>query len=165
MKVGTKSVLFGVHNPIIHGLTLAYAWNKIYGPPKDFRLWCAFFLHDIGYFGKVDMDGEDGSMHPELGAKIMGWLFGEDWYDFTVAHSGRYAKEFGLRVSKLYVVDKFAMMYTPKWLYLLLSNLSGEIHEYLCDWEWKGTQEEWFDKCSVSMAARAAEAMFLSEFS
>jgi hypothetical protein len=35
----------------------------------------AFFVHDLGYFGKPNMDGEEGETHPYLGAKIMHFLF------------------------------------------------------------------------------------------
>lgn len=155
MQLGTRSLMFGVHQIFLHGITVAYAWYKTWGFPKDIRLWFAFFLHDIGYFGKPNMDGEEGSRHPELGAKIMEKMFGKKWGDFTLCHSGRYAKMNDLEVSKLYVADKMAMYYTPKWLYLILANFSGEIKEYLEDWSWEGTQSEWFDECSRRMSQRA----------
>ena len=48
MTVGTRSVLFGVHNIIIHPLVVGIAWWKLFGPPLDPRLWIAFLVHDIG---------------------------------------------------------------------------------------------------------------------
>ena len=75
MKVGTKSILFGAHCFFIHPWVLAIAWQKLYGFPYDPRLWVAFFVHDLGYFGKSNMDGEEGERHPEFGARIMGRLF------------------------------------------------------------------------------------------
>ncbi|MFA5355267.1 MAG: hypothetical protein WC302_00815 [Candidatus Paceibacterota bacterium] len=75
MKIGTKSLLFGAHQFFIHPLLVALAWWKLYGFPWDPRLWFAFFLHDIGYWGKADMDGKEGSEHMILGAKIMSRLF------------------------------------------------------------------------------------------
>lgn len=48
MTVGTKSVLFGVHQFVIHPILLFVAWWKLYGFPWDPRLWFAFLLHDIG---------------------------------------------------------------------------------------------------------------------
>lgn len=75
MKIGTKSVLYGAHCFAIHPWFVAAAWAKIYGFPLDPRLWCAFFLHDLGYFGKPNLDGEEGETHPELGARIMWRLF------------------------------------------------------------------------------------------
>ncbi len=78
MKVGTKSILFGVHCFFIHPWIVAIAWWKLYGFPYDLRLWVAFFIHDLGYLGKPNMDGEEGERHPELGARIMGWLFDKE---------------------------------------------------------------------------------------
>ena len=76
MKVGTKSVLFGAHCFLIHPFFVAAAWWKLYGFPWDPRCWAAFFLHDIGYLGKPNMDGIEGERHVLLGGRIMGCLFG-----------------------------------------------------------------------------------------
>ena len=75
MKLGTKSLLFGAHQFILHPMFVAIAWIKLFGFPKDPRVWVAFLVHDWGYWGKKDMDGEDGKTHPELGAQIMHALF------------------------------------------------------------------------------------------
>lgn len=75
MKIGTKSVLFGAHQFLIHPLFVALAWWQLYGFPWDPRLWVAFFVHDLGYLGKPNMDGPEGESHPWLGARIMGRLF------------------------------------------------------------------------------------------
>lgn len=131
MRIGTKSVLFGVHQFILHPLILAIAWKRLYGFPWGVRLWFAFFLHDIGYIGKPNMDGEEGEEHPEVGAAIMRFLFGDEWGDFTLLHSRFYAKKLGRQYSKLCVADKLAITLTPQWLYLVLSNLTGEIDEYM----------------------------------
>ena len=37
----------------------------------------------------------------------------------------------GLPLSRLFQPDKLSAALYPKWLYLLLGNLSGEIHEYM----------------------------------
>ena len=50
MRIGTKSVLYGAHCAVVHPWFLAAAWWKLYGFPWDIRLWCAFWLHDVGYF-------------------------------------------------------------------------------------------------------------------
>ena len=78
MKVGTKSVLFGVHCFFLHPIFVAIAWTKLYGFPFDPRIWVAFFVHDLGYWGKPNMDGPEGETHVELGAKIMHFLFDID---------------------------------------------------------------------------------------
>ena len=71
MKIGTKSVLFGAHCFLIHPIFVALAWIKLYGFPFDPRIWIAFFVHDLGYIGKPNMDGVEGETHVELGANIM----------------------------------------------------------------------------------------------
>jgi hypothetical protein len=52
MRVGTKSVIFGVHSILVHPFFVAWAWSRLYGFPWDPRLWLAFLVHDIGYVGK-----------------------------------------------------------------------------------------------------------------
>jgi hypothetical protein len=131
MKIGTKSVLFGVHQFLIHPWIVALAWWKLYGFPFDPRLWIAFFIHDLGYIGKPNMDGPEGDKHPEWAARIMGRLFGKEWFDFCLYHSRFYAKRNGKRHSKLCVADKLAIALEPWWLYIPRALLSKEIHEYM----------------------------------
>ena len=130
MKVGTRSVLYGVHCFLIHPVFVAMAWIKLYGFPWDVRIWLAFFVHDLGYWGKPNMDGPEGETHVELGAKIMG-LFGKEWADFSRYHSRFYAKKDGVLYSKLCVADKLSICMEPYWLYITRARLSGEIHEYM----------------------------------
>lgn len=132
MKIGTKSVLFGAHCFFLHPWFVAFAWWKLYGFPFDPRLWVAFFVHDLGYIGKPNMDGEEGERHPYFGAKVMG-IFGKRWYDFTLYHSRFLAKKNGKSYSKLCVADKLAIAITPAWIYLPLVNATGEIQEYMKD--------------------------------
>jgi hypothetical protein len=134
MKVGTKSVLFGAHAFWIHPWFVALAWWKLYGFPLDPRLWVAFFVHDLGYVGKPNMDGKEpggGEEHPYLGAFIMRVLFGEEWADFCLRHSRFMCKRLGRTHSRLCVADKLSIVLTPAWLYLPMVNWSGEVHEYM----------------------------------
>jgi hypothetical protein len=131
MRIGTKSVLYGAHCAVVHPWFLAAAWRKLYGFPWDIRLWCAFWLHDAGYFSKRDMDGLDGETHVELGARIMAFLFGESWGAFTAAHSRYWAKRNGRQFSRLCVADKLAFVLTPAWLYLPMARATGELSEYM----------------------------------
>jgi len=153
MKIGTKSVLFGAHQFLIHPLFLALAWWKLYGFPWDPRLWVAVFVHDLGYIGKPNMDGDEGERHPYLGARIIAFLFDRrwpqttrfrdghwtpstgPWGDFVLFHSRFLAKRDGVRPSKLCAADKLAVALDPWWLYLPRAILSGEIKEYMarCD--------------------------------
>jgi len=158
MPVGTRSLLFGVHCFFIHPWFVALAWWRLYGFPLDLRLWVAFFVHDLGYWGKPNMDGPEGQTHPELGGRIMGWLFdfrpgslkawvylhsfgqvyracankhcSRDWENFTKNHSRYYA---GSGYSKLCVADKLAIAIPPSWFYIALATASGEIKEYMAD--------------------------------
>ena len=103
----------------------------MYGFPFDPRLWFSFFLHDLGYIGKPNMDGEEGDKHPEFAAKIMGFFFGKKWYDFCLYHSRFYSKRDNAQYSKLCVADKLSIIFEPWWFYLPRVILSGEIYEYM----------------------------------
>ncbi|HEX6293385.1 MAG TPA: hypothetical protein VFZ66_29660 [Herpetosiphonaceae bacterium] len=153
LRVGSKSVLFGVHCWAIHPWFVALAWWKLYGFPFDPRLWVAFLVHDLGYFGKPNMDGIEGQTHPELGGRIMARLFGQEWGDFTRLHSRYYARIEGKPVSKLCAADKLATSLTPAWIYVPLGTLTGEIDEYMAlpgsveamrTGEHDGTRRGWF---------------------
>lgn len=130
MKIGTKSILYGAHCFFIHPIFVFIAWWKLYGFPWDPRLWIAFFVHDLGYWGKPNMDGPEGETHPELGARIMG-IFGKSWADFARYHSKVYAKRNQVNYSRLCVADKLAASLEPVWLYLPRVKWSGEILEYM----------------------------------
>jgi hypothetical protein len=152
MKIGTKSVLFGAHCFFLHPWFVAWGWWKLYGFPWDPRLWVAFFVHDLGYWGKPNMDGPEGETHPRFGARVMGRLFdnrlkprdecptdGEfiyrirdtTWHDFSLLHSRYYAKKLGFPVSPLCYADKLSIALTTAWLYLPMVRWTGEIDEYL----------------------------------
>jgi hypothetical protein len=135
MRIGTKSVLIGAHCFFLHPWFVACAWTRLYGFPFDPRLWIAFFVHDLGYIGKPNMDGPEGELHPYFGARIMGFLFGRRWHDFTLYHSRFLSKKNGAQYSKLCVADKMAIWITPAWLYLPMVRLTGEIKEYMKDAE------------------------------
>ena len=159
LAIGTRSVLYGAHCFFLHPWFVAAGWWKLYGFPWDPRLWVAFFVHDLGYWGKSNMDGPEGETHPDLGARIMGRLFdpplfvpedvdpacrefwlshtgpmlvgGRPWHDFSLLHSRYYAKKLGRPVSKLCYADKLSIALTPAWLYLPMVRWTGEIEEYL----------------------------------
>jgi hypothetical protein len=130
VKLGTRSLLFGVHQVFVHPFIVGRAWHRQYGFPLDPRLWVAFVVHDWGYWGKADMNGPEGSEHTEFGGVVMGRLFGPEWGDFARYHSRERAMRDGRAPSLLCIADKLAIAETPTWMYLILSHLSGEIHEY-----------------------------------
>jgi len=160
MKIGTKSVLYGAHAFWLHPWFVAAAWWKLYGFPWDPRLWVAFFVHDLGYFGKPNMDGPEGEGHPKWGARVMLYwfegvpshpgslnrrvacafdrLFGRlrngrmvPWHDLVMHHSRFLAKRQKAPPSRLCPADKLAVALEPWWLYLPRVIATGEIDEYM----------------------------------
>jgi hypothetical protein len=130
MNVGTLSVLVGAHQFVLHPVLVALAWWRLYGFPRDPRLWIAFVVHDLGYVGKPNMDGAEGETHVDFGARVMG-LFGKGWADFCRDHSRYAAKRAGRQPSRLCIADKFVIVIEPWWLYLPRVALTGELKEYM----------------------------------
>jgi hypothetical protein len=158
MRLGTKSLLYGAHQFLIHPLFVMVAWWKLYGFPWDLRLWVAFLVHDWGYWGCRDMDGDEGKNHIWTGAKIMGalfdhtyplarwytrligglcaWIWGprpenETWFTLAFYHSRTIAKRYDTEPSRLCVADKLAVALEPSWLYLPRVWATGELAEYM----------------------------------
>lgn len=146
--VGTRSLLFGVHQIFWHPLTVYLAWWKLYGRPSWKESVC-IFIHDWGYWGKVDIDGEHGQNHPELGARIAGYLFGKEYHDLVLYHSRTYAKKNGVKPSLLCWPDKLSISVDPKSFYLFRARISGELKEYMEKArKYHGmhmTDDEWYD--------------------
>jgi hypothetical protein len=143
MKIGTKSLLFGVHQFLWHPWCVGRAWRMIYHRWPTRREWLAIFVHDWGYWGCSDMNGECGIEHPALGARIVSRFISRrvnhpvvanivrrNWFEFVAGHSANYAKKHGLKLSPLYLADKVSVLMEPMWFYLLRARLSGEGWEY-----------------------------------
>ncbi len=150
LPVGTRSVLWGVHCFCIHPWFVAAAWWRLYGFPWDPRLWLCFILHDLGYWGKPNLDGPEGERHVEWAARVMSTLFDRasasfiivntdphdrwrcgPWGQLCLFHSRFYAKQYGFPFSRLCVADKLALCIEPWWLYLPRAWASGELREYM----------------------------------
>ncbi len=156
MKIGTKSVLFGAHFFLTHWFFVAWGWYLLYGQGgvrigtirkeddegvavnyqvyislRDPRLWIAFFIHDLGYWGKPNMDGPEGETHPEWACRVMNEWFGAPWGAFVLDHSRFYAKKGNRPVSPLCYADKLGITLEPAWFYLPRVRLTGEIQEYM----------------------------------
>ena len=137
MKTGTKSLLFGVPQFAIHPLVVFIAWCKLYGRPSWREIVC-IGIHDWGYWGSPNMDGEEGEKHPRLGAEIAGRLFDEwaegysepTYYSLCLYHSRHYARNRETEPSRLCWADKLSVLYEPWWLYLPRAWASGELSEY-----------------------------------
>lgn len=137
MRTGTKSLLFGVHQFVWHPLSVWLAWIWLYKSLPGWRETICIIIHDWGYWGKINMDDEEGETHPELGANIAydlfrykGWEFAAEYYRFCLFHSRHYAKRQGHSPSLLCWADKFSITFEPRWFYLLRAWMSGELHEY-----------------------------------
>ena len=128
MKTGTKSILFGIHQFLWHPVTVWVAWVWLYRKLPTFKESICIIIHDWGYWGKTNMDDEEGERHPELGAKIAGWLFDypmvftlpaalwirtTDYHDLCLLHSRHYARNAGREPSKLCWADKLSIIFEP----------------------------------------------------
>lgn len=129
-RVGTKSLLFGVHHFAWHPFTVWRAWIALYGTWPTWREGVCIVIHDWGYWGCPNMDGLEGRRHPVAGAALARWLFGEEEWKLVALHSRHRAEQFGLVPSRLCWADKFSMLYDPQWFYLLRARATGEILEY-----------------------------------
>jgi len=131
MKIGTKSLLFGFHQIFIHAFFTFIAWMKVMRRLPNLPEFVCIIVHDWGYWGKPNMDSEEGETHPEGPARIMGWIFGKKYHDMCLYHSRFYAKKSGVEPSFFCWVDKYSTRLYPAWLWVFLCTLSGEIKEYM----------------------------------
>lgn len=139
-SVGTRSVLFGVHQFLWHPLTVGLAWRRLYQTWPTRWEWLAIFMHDLGYWGCEDMDGPQGKEHPKHSylalVKFCRWTGWDnrrrafDSGELILGHSRSFCVEHELAVSRLCDPDKLSVLYDPAWFYWLRACLSGEIFEY-----------------------------------
>ena len=129
MKIGTKSVLFGVHQFILHPLFVFRAWIWLFGWPSLGET-VAIIIHDLGYVGKPNMDGDEGDTHPEWAALFFERRGRQDLANLCRGHSRFWAKKKGLPLSKLCYADKMGNAFMPIWLWTLGARLTGEIKDY-----------------------------------
>lgn len=167
MTVGTKSLLFGVHQFLWHPFTVALAWRRRYKKWPNFFESLTILVHDWGYWGCDNMDGFSGKQHPRAGAYIMfqltrSWTAPDYKYHWlALGHSRWMAKGYGMPPSALCNPDKESVLFDPRWFYLLRATLSGEIKEYKSaairahKISPFATNREWFDWFKGRVAARA----------
>ena len=133
MRIGTKSLLFGIHQIFWHPFVVYRAWCYLYGRPTYKELIC-IFIHDWGYWGKPDLDGSEGILHPRHGAYLAHKWFGFEYWKLCACHSRSYILKMsigisGLEPSRLCWADKMSFIFEPRWFYLLRAQLSGELKE------------------------------------
>lgn len=129
MRTGTRSLLVGAHWPP-HILAVTLAWRWLYGAWPTWREALAIVLHDIGYWGCEEMDGADGTLHPERGARLADRLLGREYGDLIRGHSKGYADHAGLPLSRLYAPDKLSHVFEVACFYCLRTRFTGELAQY-----------------------------------
>lgn len=140
MEIGTKTLLFGNHQFILHPLFVSLAWVKLYRKLPNPKEAVCIIIHDWGYWGKPNLDGPEGEQHPEWAAT---WAFmhldkftnpltpaGKRYWDLCLYHSSFYAKRNGHNVSQLCIPDKMGVAMMPIWMIVILGKLTGETEEY-----------------------------------
>ncbi len=137
MKIGTKSLLFGLHQFAVHPFFVGLAWVKLYHKLPNWKEAVCIVIHDWGYWQAADIDGEEGENHPFRPAS---WVHdyldkGYDWryYELCFFHSRTMAKKWGEKVSPLCAADKLGSALTPVWLMVLMGKLSSELKELHLD--------------------------------
>lgn len=143
MKVGTKTILFGVHQFLWHPFTVWRAWRWLYGTNPNWWQCICILLHDVGYWGLPDLDGEAGKTHPRGGAllslRVVEWIarkrnkgpsYGLSAYYFSLLHSRDLARATDQEPSRLCWADKACILFDPPWFYLLRARLAGELPEF-----------------------------------
>lgn len=160
MKTGTKSLLFGGHQFILHPVFVTVAWKKLKGQWPTRNELLAIIIHDWGYWGKEKMDDYNGEEHPrdtimytdriafrfhdhiKIPGKFLSKKtrmrilckyngFRNKYFKFIVYHSRFMARKCSHEVSELCLPDKYGVALMPTWLWVLLCTLSGEIKEYM----------------------------------
>jgi hypothetical protein len=133
MKVGTKSLLFGAHQFVLHPIAVAVCWRRLYGQWPTWREALTIAVHDLGYLGCPDMDGWHGSRHPVLGGELAGAFLGDRYRELVLLHSRSYARILERDPGKLCAPDKLGSTFWPSWVYVPLARLSGELPLYRQD--------------------------------
>lgn len=144
MKIGTKSLLFGVHQFIVHPVVVGRAWRALYGRWPNLNEWIAIMVHDWGYWGCPNMDGPEGRRHPEKSACIAYTLAKWAWHVKHLFHP-RLRKERGADV-----------MYAAKCAFMVLlhSRETVKAHNKKVDPAFKPIEPSalcWPDKYSVCL--------------
>ena len=138
MKTGTKSLLFGVHQFLLHPVVVTLGWRKWHGRwPRGLAEWVAILVHDWGYWGCDFMDSGAGADHPQVSATLAAYLLRHNpsarkkAVRLILGHSSGFASRRRMPKSALYVPDKLAILFEWKWSYVLRAVASGEIWEYI----------------------------------
>ena len=130
MKLGTKTLLFGTHQFVIHPALMIVAFLKIHKRRPSMSEFLAIVVHDWGYWGCDGIDTGGGENHPYAGARIMERLYGAHGRHLVLGHSTNTCNKNGVGKSSLYLPDKYYFVLLPVFMHWLLARLSGECAEY-----------------------------------
>lgn len=114
MKEGTKSLLIGCHQFLIHPIFVIMAWHFKYKKWPAFWQVICIFLHDIGHWGTDYLTNYQEKVdHWQLGAK-WGWkLFGPKGFKFIAGHYPEYSH---FLESELALPDRYSQALYPLWM-------------------------------------------------
>lgn len=132
MKIGTKSLLFGLHQFAIHPFFVWVAWIIKFHRLPNWKETVCIIIHDWGYWGLSNIDGDEGDLHPIWAAN---WASDHldnkgDYYEYLcLLHSRTMAKSCRMEPSELCIADKWGMVYVPAWLQVIQGRLTGETKE------------------------------------
>lgn len=133
MKVGTRSWLWGAHHWWHHTRWVWRAWCWLYGRRPTWREGLAIAMHDIGYLGCEDIDGDQGVLHPARSASLVQALAGEAAADLVLRHSRSLCAAWRMTPSLLCWADKLAVAFELEQDcggYLCRARATGELAEY-----------------------------------
>jgi hypothetical protein len=123
MLQGARSLLVGYHSLLTHTIFVTLSWKKIYKGYPNSREFICILLHDIGYIFQENVIRSKEDKHPELGAKICGYLFGDKYYQLCIGHSRDYASNIGIELTKLGYADKYCVLLMPTKIQRIISIL------------------------------------------
>ena len=139
MNIGTKTLLFGCHQFILHPIYTWLGWRKVYGPHYSSLIWIAFIMHDWGLWGMKEFDGPEDN-HTVRSAQIVDntcyklRLPFRSFWDLhcqVLNHSRFYASYMDRTPSQLCAADKVGTALMPSWLWAILAYLTGEGWVYM----------------------------------
>ena len=129
MKIGTKSLLFGCHQVLLHPVFVLWGWVYLYGlRTLTWQILIAVVIHDWGYWGCQEMDGPQGSLHPTR-LKFLEYLPSQTRF-LIKYHSRHLSKRLNTTPSRLCWADKLGTGIMSSRLWAILAYMSGEGKEY-----------------------------------
>ncbi len=130
MRIGSKTLLWGTHQFVLHPAVMLIAFLKIHRRFPSMAEFLAIWVHDWGYWGLSGLDIDGGENHPYVGARIMERFYGIQGRNLVLGHSATTCRKEGIEKSTLYLPDKYYFILLPPRVHWLLAILSGEHEEY-----------------------------------